>query len=84
MPDSLVSAGPADYEDPLGLGGGKALPFGGPQSGTLELAMPLQPQGSGASEPLTRPLPRLSAGKGFFFGGGCLLISFGRSDVPPG
>jgi hypothetical protein len=28
--DSLVSAGPADEEDQLGLGGGKALPFGGP------------------------------------------------------
>lgn len=70
MPDSLVSAGPADYEDPLSLGGGKALPFGGPQSGTLELAMPLQPQGSGASELLTRPLPRLSAGKGFLLGRG--------------
>lgn len=38
--------------------------------------MPLQPQGSGASEPLTSPLPRLSAGKGFLLGGGCLLISF--------
>lgn len=30
MPDSLVSAGPADYEDPLGLGGEKGAALRGP------------------------------------------------------
>lgn len=73
MPDSRVSAGLADYEDQLGLEGGRegaALWGGGAHSrGTLELAVPQQPQGSGASA-LTHLLPRLSAGKGFLWGGG--------------
>lgn len=59
-PDSSVSARPADYEDQLGLGEGKALPFRDllPREGS---AMPSCPRALSALEPLASPLPCLSA-----------------------
>lgn len=44
--DSLVSVGPADDEDQLGLGGGKSLPLGDPppKHSLSGLALPSSPR----------------------------------------